>query len=144
MSQDVPLNTGLPAHNGQKGVTVADDSAANKAAFDEFSERLEKARDAQPDEGATQESQGAAMGMGLKLASELLAALIVGGLLGYGADIIFDTKPLFILGGLALGMAAAFMNVLRMMRKLSKQQQALSNVSSTNYSEPQHADNETR
>jgi len=55
----------------------------------------------------------------MKLASELLAALIVGGLLGFGADVIFDTKPLFLLGGIALGFAAAFMSVLRMMKKLN-------------------------
>ena len=90
----------------------------NRKAFNNFSDRLADAKDDHQDL-PPQQSQGEVMGLGMKLASELLAALIVGGVLGFGADVVFDTKPLFILIGLSLGMAAAFVNVLRMMKKLS-------------------------
>lgn len=125
MAQDMPINNGQ-SPKGAGSQDVADDATANKAAFDSFSERLDQARGEQPTTQNDHPSQGQAMGMGLKLASELLAALIVGGVLGFGADMIFNTKPLFILSGLALGCAAAFMNVLRMMKKLSNEQKGAS------------------
>lgn len=103
---------------------MADKYDENKAAFDDFASRLDEVR-ADRDGTALAEAQkarGAAMGLGIKLASELIAALIVGGALGYGLDLLTDRAPLFLLIGLALGMAAAFTNVLRLMKKMSAEQ----------------------
>ena len=102
--------------------TKAYEKGPDEEGFNDFSERLDQARASHEPPQGHQQRQGAAMGMGLKLASELIAALIVGGVLGFGADMVFGTKPLFILMGLALGCAAAFMNVLRMMKKLADAQ----------------------
>ena len=93
----------------------------NQAAFDDFAARLDEAR-ADRDSNIQRESdkaRGQAMGLGIKLASELVAALIVGGALGYGVDLLTGKSPLFLLIGLALGMAAAFVNVLRLMKKMA-------------------------
>jgi len=96
------------------------DNDTSKDAFDDFAARLDEARAdrAGQDLAKAQKARGEAMGLGIKLASELVAALIVGGALGYGLDLVTGKTPLFLLIGLALGMAAAFMNVLRLMKKM--------------------------
>ncbi|MCI5044872.1 MAG: AtpZ/AtpI family protein [Aquisalinus sp.] len=82
--------------------------------IDEFGERLKKARPLSPEEQVRahlDEGQGTALGRGMKIASELLAALLVAGALGYGADQLFGTMPLFLLIGIFLGFAAGMRNV---------------------------------
>lgn len=98
---------------------VSDDRTDHQA-LDDLSARLDTVRSNNPDiSPENQAARGEAMGLGIKLASELIAALIVGGLLGYGADWIFKSFPLWFLVGLAFGLAAAFLNVLRLMKKMS-------------------------
>jgi len=124
MAMIMPKNENTDAADtlaGGKSTQTPNDP--NAKAFDDFSDRLAKAsHDHAPVK--VEQSQGQAMSLGIKLASELVAALIVGGALGYGADLIFDTSPLFLLVGLALGLGAAFLSVLRMMKTLSKEQQS--------------------
>ncbi|MEL6112900.1 MAG: AtpZ/AtpI family protein [Pseudomonadota bacterium] len=104
-------------------MTPDNDKASDQgdAAFNDFAKRLDEARADRDgaDAAAAQKARGQAMGLGIKLASELIAALLVGGALGYGVDLLTGRTPLFLLIGLALGMAAAFMNVLRLMKKMS-------------------------
>ena len=56
--------------------------------IDEFGERLKKARPKTPAEQRAElaKSQSTAIGKGFRVASELLAALLVAGALGYGLD----------------------------------------------------------
>jgi len=91
--------------------------------FDRFSDRLEAVRrdHLPPESKTTAQANNEALGLAWRLASELIAALAVGGLLGFGADTIFGTLPLFLLIGLALGCAAALLSVMRLMKKLSGQ-----------------------
>ena len=49
---------------------------------------------------------------------ELLAALIVGGGLGYLSDAYFGTSPVLIVVGLFLGMSAGLLNVYRTVSRL--------------------------
>lgn len=94
-------------------MTPDNDKASDQgdAAFNDFAKRLDEARADRDgaDAAAAQKARGQAMGLGIKLASELIAALLVGGALGYGVDLLTGRTPLFLLIGLALGMAAAFM-----------------------------------
>ena len=55
------------------------------------------------------------MGHGFRLASELIAAIVVGLMLGLGIDAAFDATPFGLLGGLFLGFAAGLNNVARSM-----------------------------
>jgi ATP synthase protein I len=65
---------------------------------------------------ASPDSTGAASGisLGMKAASEFIAAVVVGGLMGWGLDRLFGTKPLFIIIFFLLGVAAGVWNVIRM------------------------------
>lgn len=60
------------------------------------------------------------MGRAFRVASELLAALFVGTLLGLGIDKLAGTGPLFLLLGIGLGFAAGVMNVGRALKDLEK------------------------
>lgn len=91
--------------------------------MDDLTERLESMRHThtKSERKTVAQANNEALGLAWRLASELIAALGVGGLLGFGADTIFGTLPLFLLIGLALGCAAALLSVMRMMKKLSNQ-----------------------
>lgn len=66
----------------------------------------------------TPEGRGKAMGQALKLATELVAGVVVGGLIGWALDQLFGTKPFLMLLFLFLGAAAGIMNVVRTATKM--------------------------
>ncbi len=57
--------------------------------------------------------QSKGMAYGLRMSSELVAAILVGGLIGYGLDQLFGTTPWLFLLFFILGFAAGIMNVTR-------------------------------
>lgn len=84
----------------------------------ELSSRLDAARkDAAPDAATAGERRGRALGQGFRVGSELLAAMIVGPLLGLGLDRLAGTGPWGLIGGIILGFAAGVLNVSRAMKE---------------------------
>ena len=61
-----------------------------------------------------------AFGFGLKIATDFIVTIIVGCLIGLGIDKLFQTKPIFFLIFLLLGIAGAFLNIYRTVLKLNK------------------------
>jgi ATP synthase protein I len=55
----------------------------------------------------------ASLGQALRIGSELVAGLVVGGGLGYAADTYFQTRPVFMAIGVFIGMSAGILNVIR-------------------------------
>ena len=53
------------------------------------------------------------MGQALRLATEMVAGVAVGGVIGWALDWLFGTKPILMLVFLILGGAAGIMNVMR-------------------------------
>jgi len=53
------------------------------------------------------------MGRAFRFASEFVAAIIVGALVGYGVDALLGTKPWAMIVLLLLGFAAGVLNVMR-------------------------------
>jgi len=94
-----------------------DDPDARRLA--ELERRLQKARDRgkPPEREATPSKLGAAF----RLVTELLAAVIVGGGIGWGLDKVLGTSPFLLIVMLLLGVAAGFLNVLRAARELNAQ-----------------------
>lgn len=87
----------------------------------ELSSRLDAARrKAAPAPVADGEQRGRALGQGFRLGSELLAAMIVGPLLGLGLDRLAGTGPWGLIGGIFLGFAAGVLNVSRAMNAMKK------------------------
>ncbi|RIX98827.1 hypothetical protein D3218_16750 [Aureimonas flava] len=53
------------------------------------------------------------MAQGLKIASEFIAGVVVGAVIGYGIDRFFGTAPFGLIVFLLLGFAAGVLNVIR-------------------------------
>lgn len=62
---------------------------------------------------------GKAMGVGMRVTSELVANVLVGTLIGWQVDRWFDTSPIFLLIFLLLGVASGFWNVYRIAMRSS-------------------------
>jgi ATP synthase protein I len=69
-------------------------------------------RDAK-DGGDSSGKFGSAMGLGMRVASEFAAAIVVGGLIGWLLDYELGTKPAFMIVFFLLGVAAGVWNVIR-------------------------------
>ena len=59
------------------------------------------------------EKRGSFMGSAFKLGTELVAAVVVGTIIGFILDTLFDTKPWLIIIFFFLGTAAGMLNVIR-------------------------------
>ena len=62
----------------------------------------------------------ASLGNALKLGTELIAAVLVGSILGYILDNWFDTKPFIMISFFFIGVAAGILNVIRSAKKMHK------------------------
>ncbi|MEO0398570.1 MAG: AtpZ/AtpI family protein [Pseudomonadota bacterium] len=84
----------------------------------DFSDRLDaKTRATAEREQAKdrKDGQGQALGQGMRLASELLAATLVGLGIGLGIDRLTGLPPLGLLAGLFIGFSAGLRNAMRSM-----------------------------
>lgn len=102
---------------GQRGSNL---SPAEKAAFEKrlagLNKRLGdvKSRDAlEAKVSRDRRSSSRGMAYGLRMASELVAAVLVGGLIGYGLDHWLGSKPWLFLIMFIIGFAAGVRNVMR-------------------------------
>ena len=82
----------------------------------DLASRIARAQAERPAVAAAQSvRQGEMTGMGraFRLASEFVAAVIVGGALGFGVDYFFGTRPWGMIILLLVGFAAGVLNVIR-------------------------------
>jgi ATP synthase protein I len=63
---------------------------------------------------------GSAMGLGLRASSEFVAAIVVGGLIGWLLDVWLGTKPAFLIIFFMLGVGAGVWNVIRVTSPASR------------------------
>ena len=88
-----------------------------KARLDQLSRSLNEKRDA-PQASASQGESvtrtGQAMSLGFRVLAEFVAGVIVGGFIGWQADIWLGSAPFGLIVFLALGTAAGFWNVYKL------------------------------
>lgn len=65
-------------------------------------------------------TSGSDLGMGMKIASDLIAGVLVGTFLGYHLDKYFEMKPLFIIIFVFVGFISGMVNVYRTAQKMEK------------------------
>ena len=65
-------------------------------------------------------SNAASLGKALKISTELVAAVVVGSIMGFLLDGWFDTKPLLTICFFFMGVAAGILNVFRSAKKMHK------------------------
>ena len=65
-----------------------------------------------------QGTNAASLGKALKISTELVAAVVVGSIIGFLLDGWFDTKPLLTICFFFMGVAAGILNVFRSAKKM--------------------------
>ena len=85
----------------------------------EIATRLEIAKKNIKDTQKNKEgSNAASLGKALKISTELVAAVVVGSIIGFILDGWFDTKPLLTICFFIMGVAAGMLNVFRSAKKM--------------------------
>lgn len=107
-----------PANDRDSGKRQMTDKerAAFEGRISDLGARLDKVKsqhqaDAEADLDAQMRGRGMAYGM--RMAAELVAAVIVGGAIGWGLDRLFSSTPWLFLLFFVLGFAAGVLNVVR-------------------------------
>lgn len=101
-----------------------DERAAFEGRISELGARLDKVkaqRQAEAEAELDAEMRGRGMAYGLRMAAELVAAVIVGGAIGYGLDRWLGSTPWLFLLFFVLGFAAGVLNVVRAYEKMQKE-----------------------
>jgi len=101
-----------------------EDEAAYRGRISELGDRLDKAkaeREAAAEAELDAEMRGRGMAYGMRMAAELVAAVIVGGLIGYALDSWLGSKPWLFLLFFVLGFAAGVLNVVRSYERMQKE-----------------------
>ncbi len=70
---------------------------------------------------ADKQSDSESMNVGLRAGAELITSIAAGGLIGYGLDKWLETKPLFLIAMLILGVITGFVNVWRTTQNMGYQ-----------------------
>ena len=65
-------------------------------------------------------SNASSLGKALKISTELVAAVVVGSIIGFLLDSWFGTKPLLIICFFIMGVAAGILNVFKSAKKMQK------------------------
>jgi len=92
----------------------------------EISTRLEIAKkNISNDQKNNQGSNAASLGKALKISTELVAAVVVGSIIGFLLDGWFDTKPLLTISFFVMGVAAGMLNVFRSAKRMNSKYKKL-------------------
>jgi ATP synthase protein I len=93
---------------------AAEDEEALRARLDKLGAELKSARrEPTPQAPPADRSTASAWSLGMKAASEFIAAVIVGAVIGWTLDQFLRTKPAFLIIFFLLGVAAGIWNVIR-------------------------------
>jgi ATP synthase protein I len=118
----------MPDSSDERGPDLGKMSPEERAAFQarvsDLDGKLGKVRaERQAGRDADQEAGASGRGMayGMRMAAELVSAIIVGGLIGYALDWLLGTKPWLFLLFFVLGFAAGVLNVLRAYERMQKE-----------------------
>ena len=89
---------------------------------DQFKTRLKIAKNNLDAKSSFNKSKNASfMGNAFRLGTELVAAVVVGTIIGFILDTWFDTKPWLIIIFFFIGSAAGMLNVVRVAKNLQKE-----------------------
>jgi ATP synthase protein I len=89
------------------------ETEAIKRRLHDLEGRLGDARARHEPASSEAQDRGSAMGEALKLATEMIAGVGVGGFIGWALDRVFGTAPILMVVFLILGATAGILNVIR-------------------------------
>jgi ATP synthase protein I len=107
----------------RQGEMSPEELAAFQARVHDLDSKLDKVREQRHGRDSDQDAEmrGQGMAYGMRMATELVSAVIVGGLIGYALDWWLGTKPWLFLLFFVLGFAAGVLNVLRAYERMQKE-----------------------
>lgn len=88
--------------------------------LDERIERLRREGDTRAGRRSDEDAPMGGLGLGFRIATELVAAFAVGGGIGYLLDRVLGTAPWLMVAFLLLGAAAGMLNVYRVMMRINQ------------------------
>ena len=100
------------------GKISTDERAEFERRLSDLDSRLDKAQDQRPAEDQG-DGRGRAMGYGLRIATDIIASVLVGAAIGWYLDQWLGTQPVMLLIFIVLGLAAGARNVIRTYRAMS-------------------------
>lgn len=110
---------GSPGDDGTSHHPDSGDAGANRR-LDTLNTRLETLRANRAEKAARETRSSPELGMAFRLATEFVAGVIFGGIVGWQLDAFFGTKPIFLMVFIIIGIAAAMWNVYRVAEKMHK------------------------
>jgi len=112
----------------KQGRTPGEMSPEDRAQFEgrisDLGDRLDRVkaqRDADAHADLDAEMRGRGMAYGMRMAAELVAAVIVGGAIGWGLDRLLGSKPWLFLLFFVLGFVAGVLNVVRSYERMQRE-----------------------
>ena len=113
-----------PDKHGPSGEMSPQERAQFERRISELGERLDRVRsqrDSEMNAGADAEQRGRGMAYGMRMAAELVAAVLVGGVIGWSLDWVLGSRPWLFLVFFLLGFAAGVLNVMRAYERMQKE-----------------------
>jgi ATP synthase protein I len=110
---------------GDRGSRDEPDYSDIKGRLDKLGGKLDqvKGRNAPVPEGDPS-ARGKAMGFAMRMGTELVAGVFVGGLLGWALDKVLGTAPILLIVCLLLGVAGGLLNSVRAAQRMQKDLQS--------------------
>ena len=110
------------ANDSGKGRAEPDagDSKRIEDRLAELDARLGSVKTRETNTGNQADGRGNALGLAFRLTTELVAGLVVGGLIGWQLDRWLGTAPVLMLVFFALGAAAGILNVIRTAHEMQR------------------------
>ena len=111
------------------------DTATKHGAVDhrleDLRRKLDQTKEQQDDRNSNSGGRSSALGLAVRAASELVAAVLVGVAIGWGLDWWLGTSPILLLIFFFLGFAAGVLNVVRAMKQSEAEMAKTENGSQT-------------
>jgi len=110
--------------NGRGNIRPEDRERFRRRAS-ELGRRLDTLKVREPKEEQNARARSTAIGVGFRIAIELVVGVVVGGFIGWFLDQQLGTRPWLLLLFLLFGIAAGFLNVFRTAQRMQMQAEAL-------------------
>lgn len=106
---------------GSTGTLSPEQTAEFKRRLSDLDQRLDRTIEEHKEEESRPSVHSNVGRYGFRMVADFIAAIIVGGLIGYGLDFVFGTKPVMLLIFILLGFAAGIASLMRTYKRMQNE-----------------------